>query len=141
MVLPELYGFSNMFAVSQMTNNLRSDPRFSLGFSFSSARRLFFNYMLAIQSSFGTEESNIEIGIDRICENNMHLKFTPISIHNWEFGPPKVGIEKSFNSFQFSSVTDFRSLSFDFAEGNHKKVSRSLKLYMEGGSIGLMPRI
>jgi hypothetical protein len=55
MVLPELYGFSNTFALSQFTNNIRTDPKYSLGFSLSCARRLFSNYMLAIQTSVSTE--------------------------------------------------------------------------------------
>jgi len=67
MVLPELYGFSNSFALTQFTNNIRTDPKYALGFSLGCVRRIFWNYMLAIQSSLSTDESNLEVSIDRIC--------------------------------------------------------------------------
>lgn len=141
MVLPELYGFSNSFALSQLTNNIRTDPKYSLGFTLSCVRRLFWNYMLTVQSSFSTEESSLEVGVDRICENGLHLKFTPVSFHNWHLTNPKVGLEKSFSQYQLSTATDFQSLNIELGESSQKKIGRSLKLYMEAGSIGLVPRV
>ena len=97
--------------------------------------------MLAVQASASSEETNLEVGVDCILENNLHLKITPICIHNLEFGIPKFGLDKSFNQFQFSAATDLNSISFDFGESSSKKVSRSIKLFMEKGSVGIVPKI
>ena len=83
MVLPEVYGFSNSIAFSQFTNNIRNDPKYSLVSTFSAVRRLYTNYMLTVLATVSGDESNFEIGFDKICENNLHLKITPISIHNF----------------------------------------------------------
>jgi len=52
-----------------------------------------------------------------------------------------VGIEKSFNQYQLSMTTDFQSLNIDIGESSQRKVGRSLKMYMESGSIGVVPRV
>lgn len=83
----------------------------------------------------------MDIGIDRICQNNLHLKFTPISIVNWKFGLPKYGVQKSFNNYQISTVTDLNSINFDYSESSSKKIGKSLKLFMDRGSIGLIPKV
>ncbi len=92
MVLPEVYGFSNSISLSHFTNNIRTDPKYSLVTTLSSVKRFYTNYMLAILTTVSADDTNIEIGIDKICENNLHLKFTPISIHNLNIGNPKFGI-------------------------------------------------
>lgn len=141
MVLPEIYGFSNSLAVSHAASNLRNDPKYTLGLTTSSVKRLYTNYMMAIQSSVSSDESNLDITFDKICDNNLNLKITPISIANFDFTRPKFSVEKSFSQFQFSAVTDLASTSFDFSETNEKKTNKSLKLYIESGNMGVMPRV
>lgn len=58
-----------------------------------------------------------------------------------ELGRPKFGIEKSFSHYQFSAVTDLYSTNFDFTESNNRKIGKSLKLYMEKGSLGIVPKV
>lgn len=55
MVLPEFYGFNNSLAVSHAATNLRNDPKYSIGITVSSVRRLYTNYMMAIQSTIASE--------------------------------------------------------------------------------------
>jgi hypothetical protein len=92
MVLPEFLGFANTFAVSHTAANIRTDPKHSMSLAYSMARRMYWNYMLAVQGNFSTEESNLGIGVTRVCENNMSLTFTPISMTNWKFNAPKITI-------------------------------------------------
>lgn len=54
MVLPEVYGFSNSMAVSQTTTNIKNNPKYTLGTSFSAVRRIMWQYMLALQATFST---------------------------------------------------------------------------------------
>lgn len=112
MVLPDLYGFSNSLAVSHAGSNLRNDPKCQVGVTMSSMRRLYTNYMLAIQSSVGTDESTFDVTVDKIFENNLHLKFTPLSVYNLQLTRPKLSVEKSYNQFQFSAITDLASTNF-----------------------------
>lgn len=141
MVLPELYGFSNSLGVSQSSSNLRTDPKSSLMFSLSSVRRLYTNYMLSLGGSVGSEGSNLEVSFDRVCENNLHLKLSPICINNGKLGNPKIAVDKSFKDLQFSAITDISSTNFEFSESNHKKWSRSMKVYIEGANLGVMPKV
>ena len=140
MVLPELYGFSNSLTVSHVGSNLRSDPKFLMAVALTAVRRLYTNYMLSAQCMI-SDESTMELSIDRICENNLHLKFTPVSLMGWNLGRPKFAIEKSFQHYQFSAVTDLGSTSFEFSESNQRSVSKSLKLYIESGTLGIMPKV
>ena len=128
-------------AVSQTTSNIRTDPKYALALSYSAVRRLHTQYMLAIQTSLAPDDTNFEVGIDKICEHNLHLKFTPLVIHNMELGRPKFGVEKAFSHYQFSAVTDLYSTNFDFTENNNRRLGRSLKLYMEKGSLGIVPKV
>lgn len=130
MVLPEFYGFTNSLAVSHSATNLRNDPKYSVGVTISSVKRLYTNYMVAIQSTVSTEESTFDVTFDKICDNNLHLKFTPVSISNFNLTRPKFSVEKSFSQFQFSAITDLASTSFEFSESNQKNLSKSLKLYI-----------
>jgi len=47
-----LFGFANSLGISHTAANMKNDPKQTLGFSTSSARRLYYNYMVSIQSSF-----------------------------------------------------------------------------------------
>jgi len=67
MVLPEAYGFSNSIALSNFTSNIRTDPKYTLMTTFSSVRRLYTNYMLTILATVSAEDSNFEVGFDKIC--------------------------------------------------------------------------
>jgi hypothetical protein len=79
MVLPELLGFTNTFAISHTTANIRTDPKALMNFAVAMARRLYWNYMLALHFNFSNEESSCGASINRICENNLTLSFTPLS--------------------------------------------------------------
>lgn len=141
MVLPDGYGFSNSVALSQSGTNLRSDPRHSLSAAVSSVRRLQTNYMLIVQSSVSSDDSSLEVGIDRICENNLHLKLTPFSMNNFVLGRPKFAVEKAYGQSQFSAITDLGSSSFEFSDSTPGKTSRSLRLFLEPGNLGFIPKI
>jgi hypothetical protein len=115
MVLPDFYGFSNSVGLSQTGSNLRTDPKYSIGVTMACARRFATNYLLVVQPSLTSEDSGLDVSIDRICENNLHLKFTPLSITNLTtltLARPKFSVEKSFGQFQFSAITDLASSSF-----------------------------
>lgn len=55
MVLPELFGFANTFAISQTTANIKNDPKATMNFAVSMARRMYWNYMLLLQGSFSSD--------------------------------------------------------------------------------------
>lgn len=141
MVLPEVYGFSNSLAFSHVGSNLRNDPKCQIGVTVSAMRRLYTSYMLAFQGMVSTDESTLDVTIDKTFQNNVHLKFTPISLYNMELARPKLSVEKAFNQFQFAAITDFGSTNFEFTESNSKPFSKSLKLYIEQGSLGVMPKL
>lgn len=106
------------------------------------ARRVYWNYMLALQFNFSTEENSCAVGINRICENNLSINFTPIALNNWKFTAPKLSLEKSLSDYQISTTLDFAGgISLDYSESSQKRIGKSLKLYMENGSMGLIPRI
>jgi len=92
MVLPEVYGFSNGISLTQNATNLRNDPKHALSITMSAVRRLFNHYVLVIIPSVSAEEVTTVVVIDRICENNLHIKFTPIIMNNLSFGLPRFSI-------------------------------------------------
>ena len=79
--------------------------------------------------------------IDRICENNLHLKFTPIIMNNFNIGLPRFSVEKTYGNYQFTASTDIASSSFEFSEYNEKKFNKNLRVMLEQGSIGLIPKV
>lgn len=116
MVLPELLGFANTFAVSQTTSNIKTDPKAAMSFAISMARRIYWNYMLLIQGSFSSEESNVALGVTRVCDNNLTITFTPLSFTNWSLNAPKLSIEKSLQDYQISGSVDVTGgISIDYS--------------------------
>lgn len=70
------------------------------------------------------------------------MNFTPISISNWKLSTPKVSVEKSFQDYQISGGIDFNGdISIDYSDSSQKKFGKSLKIFMEKGSLGLIPRM
>ena len=67
MVLPEVCSFSNSISLSHFTNNIKTDPKYSLMTTLSSVRRFYTSYMLAILTTVSADDTNIEIGLDKIC--------------------------------------------------------------------------
>ena len=112
MVLPDIYGFSNGISLSQNTTNLRTDPKYSLSLTMSCIRRLFGNYVLVILPSISADEVTMVVVIDRICDNNLHLKFTPIIMNNLNFGMPRFSVEKTYGNYQFTANTDLAGATF-----------------------------
>lgn len=100
------------------------------------------NYMLAIQSNISTEETNFAVGINRVLENNLVLNFTPITISNWKFGAPRFSVEKSLQDYQVSAAFDLSGgVNIEYSDSTSKRIGKSLKLYMENGSLGLIPKV
>ena len=48
--------------------------------------------MLSISSNISNKDTNVDIGIDKICENHLVLKFIPVSINNGTLSNPKFGL-------------------------------------------------
>jgi len=47
--------------------------------------------MLSINQTYSNKESTIDIGIDKICENHLIIKFVPVSIVNGVLSNPRIG--------------------------------------------------
>ena len=141
MVLPEAYGFSNSVSVSHMGNNLRSDPKSMLAVTTASARRIANTYLLSIQPSVSSEDTSLDISVDKLFENNLRLKITPISMINYRLSRPKFAIEKSYANSQFSILTDGNSTNFEFSDYSGKNIGKSIKLFIEPGNLGIVPKI
>lgn len=100
------------------------------------------NYMLAIQTNISTEETNFAVGVNRVLENNLVLNFTPITISNWKFGAPRFSVEKSLQDYQVSAAFDLSGgVNIEYSDSTSKRIGKSLKLYMENGSLGLIPKV
>lgn len=70
------------------------------------------------------------------------LGLTPLVISNGKFLTPKLTIEKAFHDYQISTSVDLGgSISIDYMETANKKYSKSLKLSLDDGSIGLTPKL
>jgi hypothetical protein len=103
---------------------------------------MYWNYMLAIQGNFSTEESSLGVGVTRVCENNLTVTFTPLSVTNWNLNAPKISVEKSLQDYQISTTIEGNgSISLDYSDSNQKRVGKSIKLFMEKGSMGIIPRL
>ena len=96
--------------MSQITSNIRTDPKSALGLTYAANRRFLWNYMLSIQSSVTAEEHTLDVSLDR-AYNNMTFKFTPLLLHNDSIAVPRIGIEKPFSDYQFVASTDLYSLN------------------------------
>ena len=72
----------------------------------------------------------------------MTLNFTPISVTNWKFNAPRIGIEKAFQDYQISASAAMNGfISIDYTESTSKKIGKSMKFMVERGSIGLIPKV
>ena len=134
MPLPDFKGFSNGFGISQETSGLDKTLSSNLDFSFTSMKRINNNILMHGQFSMGTSNTSLDINADWIINNSMQIRCSPISIINGQFNMPKIGVDKVFNSFSFSSITDFQHLNFEISDHlGHKmknKFSKSVKIVM-----------
>ena len=82
------------------------------------------------------------MGITRVGEFYLIVTFTPLSFTNWAINPPKLSVEKSLQDYQISGTIDATGgISIDYSDSSQKRVGKSLKLFMEQGSIGMIPRV
>lgn len=59
---------------------------------------------------------------------------------------PKIGVDKVFNDFSFSAITDFQHVSIDISDNNGQggyksRVSKSVKIMMERNAIMVVPKV
>ncbi len=82
----------------------------------------------------GNDSTNFDLNLDWIKNNSTQFRFSPLSISNGFITPPKIGVDKVFNSFTFSAVTDFQHLNFDISDNashqGKKKLSKSIKVML-----------
>lgn len=71
---------------------MKSMPKNTTNLTLNSSKRLHNNYMLSITQNYSNQDNVIDIGIDRICENHLILKFVPISITNGSLSNPRIGL-------------------------------------------------
>jgi hypothetical protein len=65
----------------------------------------------------------------------MQLRFSPLSVSNGQFSLPKIGVDKVFNDFSFSGITDFQHINVDVSDlnsqrGGKNKLSKSIKIML-----------
>lgn len=103
------------------------------------------NILLNAQTSFSNEANTLEFNADWIINNSMQVRCSPISFVNTNLQIPKIGIDKVFNDFTFSGITDFQHINIDISDlngqkGSKKKSSRSFKLMLEKNAIMFVPK-
>ena len=140
-MLPEWFGFSNSVAFSQVTTHLKNDPKYSVGLTYAASRRVLTNYMISLQGSVASDENNFDFNIDKILPNNTVLKLSPLSFSNGQLNRPRVGIEKPFDNFQVVASTDLDSMSLEFSESSQKSTGKSLKLFLQNNTLGVVPKV
>jgi hypothetical protein len=65
-----------------------------------------------------------------------------LAFTNWKLTAPKISIEKSLQDYQVSAALDFSGgINIEYSESTQKRIGKSLKLYMESNSIGIIPKI
>ncbi len=74
------------------------------------------------------------------------MRFSPISISNGNISLPKIGVDKVFNDFSISAVTDFQHINIDISDlnnqrGGKSKLSKSVKIMLENNAVMIVPKI
>jgi hypothetical protein len=103
------------------------------------------NILLNAQTSFNNEANTFDFNVDWIVNNSMQIRCSPISFVNTNLQIPKIGLDKVFNDFTFSAITDFQHINIDFSDlnsqkGSKKKYSRSFKLILEKNAVMFVPK-
>lgn len=82
MPLPDTYGFSNSFGISQEAMGLEKTVNSTLDFSLTTMRRIRNNILMHAQTSVNNNSVSLDVNADWIINNSMQVKFSPISITN-----------------------------------------------------------
>ena len=59
---------------------------------------------------------------------------------------PKIGVDKVFNDFSFSGITDFQHINVDISDlnsqrGGKNKLSKSIKVMLEKNGVMIVPKL
>lgn len=98
-------------------------------------KRVRSNLLLNAQLSTSNEDTSFDLNADWILSNSMQLRFSPLSINSEGISMPKVGVDKVFNDFSFSGITDFQHINVDISDlnnqrGGKNKLSKSIKIML-----------
>jgi hypothetical protein len=63
--------------------------------------------------------------VDWILNNSTQIRFSPISMVQGNLTMPKIGIDKVFNDFSFSAITDFEHVNFNISDNNYQKEDKA----------------
>lgn len=93
------------------------------------------NVLLHAQLSADNEAVSFDLNADWILSNSMQIRCSPLSISNGYISMPKIGVDKVFNDFSFSGITDFQHINIDISDlnsqrGGKNKLSKSVKIML-----------
>jgi len=93
------------------------------------------NILLNAQTSISNQATTFDLNADWIISNSMQIRCSPISFVGTQMQIPKIGVDKVFNDFSFSAITDFQHINLDISDlnnqkGSKNKLSKSIKIML-----------